>query len=82
MELRGGTTDRIVTTNDARAFEMGITFSIGGRPFGPQLADYARLAADGRLRVRVDRSFPLADAARAHELMESGHARGKVLLRT
>ncbi|WP_443041344.1 zinc-binding dehydrogenase [Streptomyces sp. B21-108] len=49
--------------------------------FGPQLADYARLAADGRLRVRVDRSFPLADAARVHELSGSGHARGKVLLR-
>ncbi|MFF9808199.1 NADP-dependent oxidoreductase [Streptomyces coeruleorubidus] len=81
VELRGGTTDRIVTTNDARAFEMGIPFSIGGRLFGPQLADYARQAADGRMHVRVDRSFPLADAARAHELIESGHARGKVLLR-
>ncbi|MFF1720445.1 hypothetical protein [Streptomyces sviceus] len=60
MELRGGTTDRIVTTNGARAFEMGVTLSIGGRSVGPQLADYARLAADGRLRVRVERSFPLS----------------------
>jgi NADPH:quinone reductase-like Zn-dependent oxidoreductase len=33
------------------------------------------------LRVRVDRGFPLVDAAVAHELIESGHARGKVLLR-
>ena len=81
VELRGGTTDRIVTTNDPRAFVLGITFSIGGRRFGPELAEYARLAADGRLRVRVDQSFTLADAARAHELSESGHARGKVLLR-
>ncbi|MFE9451645.1 NADP-dependent oxidoreductase [Streptomyces sp. NPDC006739] len=81
VELRGGTTDRIVTTNDARAFELGITFSIGGRRFGPQLAHYARQAAEGRLRVRVDRGFPLVDAAGAHELIESGHARGKVLLR-
>jgi NADPH:quinone reductase-like Zn-dependent oxidoreductase len=81
VELRGGTTDRIVTVNDARAFEMGITFSIGGRRFGPQLAHYARQAAEGRLRVRVDRGFPLVDAAGAHELIESGHARGKVLLR-
>ncbi|MFI1034468.1 NADP-dependent oxidoreductase [Streptomyces sp. NPDC020951] len=81
VELRGGTTDRIVTTNDPRAFELGITFSIGGRRFGPQLTDYARLAADGRLRVRVDQSLQLADAAKAHELSESGHARGKLLLR-
>ncbi|WP_330346976.1 zinc-binding dehydrogenase [Streptomyces sp. NBC_00582] len=43
--------------------------------------DYARLAAGGRLPVRGDRGFPLADAARAHELIESGHARGKVLPR-
>ncbi|WP_257004244.1 zinc-binding dehydrogenase [Streptomyces sp. SA15] len=27
------------------------------------------------------RSFPLADAAKAHELSESGRARGKLLLR-
>ncbi|MEV7388091.1 MULTISPECIES: NADP-dependent oxidoreductase [unclassified Streptomyces] len=81
VELRGRTTDRIVTTNDPRAFELGVTFSIGGRRFGPQLTDYARRAAGGRLRVRVDQSFPLADAAKAHELSESGHARGKVLLR-
>ncbi|MER6958862.1 NADP-dependent oxidoreductase [Streptomyces sp. NPDC000618] len=81
VELRGGTTDRIVTTNDPRAFELGITFSIGGRRFGPQLTGYARLAAEGRLRVRVDQSLQLADAAKAHELSESGHARGKLLLR-
>jgi NADPH:quinone reductase-like Zn-dependent oxidoreductase len=31
--------------------------------------------------MRVDRSFPLADAAQAHELSETGRARGKVLLR-
>ncbi|WP_329438469.1 NADP-dependent oxidoreductase [Streptomyces canus] len=81
VELRGGTTDRIVTISDPRAFELGITFSGDSRRFGPELTEYARLAAEGRLRVRVDRSFPLADAAQAHELSETGRARGKVLLR-
>ncbi|MET7453161.1 NADP-dependent oxidoreductase [Streptomyces sp. NPDC005574] len=81
MELRGGTTNRIVTISDPRAFELGITFSGDNRRFGPELTEYARLAADGRLSVRVDRSFPLADAAQAHELSETGRARGKVLLR-
>jgi NADPH:quinone reductase-like Zn-dependent oxidoreductase len=81
IELRGGTTERIVTIADYRGAELGI-FSAGtGRQFGPQLAEYARLAADGRLRVRIDRSFPLADAAKAQELSESGHVRGKLILR-
>ncbi|WP_371583122.1 NADP-dependent oxidoreductase [Streptomyces sp. NBC_01314] len=81
VELRGGTTDRIVTISDPRAFELGITFSGDNRRFGPELTEYARLASDGQLRVRVDQSFPLADAAKAHELSESGRARGKLLLR-
>ncbi|MFJ9590805.1 NADP-dependent oxidoreductase [Streptomyces acidicola] len=81
IDLRGGTADRIVTVVDPQAGELGITFSSGiGRPFGAALAGYARLAADGRLRVRVDRSLPLADAARAQELSEAGHARGKLVL--
>ncbi|MER7930621.1 NADP-dependent oxidoreductase [Streptomyces sp. NPDC096057] len=80
IELRGGT-ERIVTIADMRAAELGITFTSDDRPFGPQLAEYARLAADGRLRVRIDQSFPLADAAKAQELSEMGHARGRLILR-
>lgn len=81
IELRGGTTDRIVTISDARAAELGITFSGSGRRFGPELAAYARRAADGRLSVRIDKSFPLADAAKAQDVSETGHPRGKLLLR-
>jgi NADPH:quinone reductase-like Zn-dependent oxidoreductase len=81
IELRGGTTERIVTIADFRGFELGI-FSAGtGRRFGRQLAGYALLAADGQLRVRIDRSFPLSDAAKAQNLSESGHAHGKLVLR-
>jgi NADPH2:quinone reductase len=36
--------------------------------------------AGGELHVRVDRSFPLAEAAEAHRYMEGGKTRGKVLL--
>ncbi|MFI6095390.1 NADP-dependent oxidoreductase [Lentzea sp. NPDC051213] len=80
IELRGST-DRIVTIADPRAAELGVTFSAGGGPFGAQLAEYARLAADGKLGVRVARSLPLADAAQAQELVATGHAGGKVVLR-
>ena len=40
----------------------------------------AGLVTSGELRVHVDQTFPLADAARAHELGEKGHTRGKLVL--
>ncbi|MEV5829907.1 NADP-dependent oxidoreductase [Spirillospora sp. NPDC052242] len=40
----------------------------------------ADLAAAGRLRVPVAAAFPLAEAAAAHELSETRHARGKIVL--
>ena len=79
IELRGGI-ERIVTITDVRAFELGIVFSGSSRRFGAQLADYAQLVADNALGVRVAASFALADAGRAHELSETGHAGGKVVL--
>lgn len=80
-ELRGGTTDRIVTIADPEAADLGITFSSGGPRSVTALAEHARLAAAGRLDVRIARSFPLADAAEAQRESESGHPRGKLILR-
>jgi NADPH:quinone reductase-like Zn-dependent oxidoreductase len=40
----------------------------------------AELAAAGALRPHVSHTFPLADAARAHELGETGHTQGKLVL--
>ena len=43
--------------------------------------DWMRQQIDaGNLRVVVDRSFPLNDAAEAHRYMETKRARGKVVL--
>lgn len=39
------------------------------------------LVAQGRLRIRLCESFPLAGAAAAHRFLESGKAMGKVTLR-
>ncbi|SMC88105.1 NADP-dependent oxidoreductase [Lentzea albidocapillata] len=80
IELRGGT-DRIVTIADPQAAELGVTFSGGGAPFGARLAEYAQLVVDGKLAVRVARSLPLAEAAKAQDLVATGHAPGKVVLR-
>jgi len=40
-----------------------------------------QLIRDGRARIHVDSVFPLADAATAHERLESGAQFGKVVLR-
>ena len=44
------------------------------------LAALTDLVEGGRLRVLVDTVLPLADAARAHELSESGRVSGKIVL--
>jgi NADPH:quinone reductase-like Zn-dependent oxidoreductase len=50
------------------------------RPDGVQLESLSGLADAGRLRVEVSHEVPLAQAARAHQLVEKGHGRGKVVL--
>jgi NADPH:quinone reductase-like Zn-dependent oxidoreductase len=40
-----------------------------------------QLVRSGRARVHIDRVYPLAEAARAHERLESGAQFGKVVLR-
>ena len=42
--------------------------------------DLARLAQDGKLRVLVSQTFPLADAAAAHRVILDGHTAGKIAL--
>ena len=49
-------------------------------PDAGQLAHVAELVASGEVRVEIAETLPLADAARAHELSESGHTRGKIIL--
>jgi NADPH:quinone reductase-like Zn-dependent oxidoreductase len=44
------------------------------------LALAVALAEEGRLRVPVAATFPLTEAAAAHELSETRHARGKIVL--
>ncbi|MFC9220663.1 zinc-binding dehydrogenase, partial [Streptomyces hygroscopicus] len=80
IDLRGGT-DRIITIADPKAPELGVTFSGPSAPFGSRLGEYAHLAADGKLTVRIAQSLPLEDAAKAQELSASGHAAGKLVLR-
>jgi NADPH:quinone reductase-like Zn-dependent oxidoreductase len=49
-------------------------------PQRDQLAEIAQLISAGDVRVQIEHELDLADAARAHELIESGHTRGKIVL--
>jgi NADPH:quinone reductase-like Zn-dependent oxidoreductase len=49
-------------------------------PSSEQLARIAGLVAAGDVRVEIAEVLPLAEVRRAHELSESGHTRGKIVL--
>ena len=82
--------DRIATiANFDRGGSVGVRV-LGNGP-GADPGDEIRMAArgtlldlagSGRLRVLVDSTYPLAEAARAHEHVLGGHTTGKVVLTT
>lgn len=74
----GGTVASIV--NPAARTELGGHY-LWVRPSSEDLAALATMADAGQLAVDVAAVFDLADAAAAHELSESGHVRGKVVVR-
>ena len=50
-------------------------------PSSSQLAEIAKLVDAGKLKPVVETVLPLSDVRRAHELNETGHARGKTVLK-
>jgi NADPH:quinone reductase-like Zn-dependent oxidoreductase len=51
------------------------------QPDGAQLGEIAKLIDSAKLKPVIDRILPLREARRAHELSQSGHVRGKIVLR-
>jgi NADPH:quinone reductase-like Zn-dependent oxidoreductase len=49
-------------------------------PSSKQLARIAELVASGEVRVELSEVLPLTEVQQAHELSESGHTRGKIVL--
>jgi NADPH2:quinone reductase len=46
----------------------------------PRNLQVSKLIQEGKLKPTIAQVFPLSEAAAAHELLESGHVRGKVVL--
>jgi NADPH:quinone reductase-like Zn-dependent oxidoreductase len=80
-----GSPERVVSVADINAGDHGVHLSRSAGPGADEpafdgLAVAAELAEDGRFTVPVAAVFRLEDAAAAHELSESRHARGKIIL--
>jgi NADPH:quinone reductase-like Zn-dependent oxidoreductase len=64
----------------AKALGVRAAF-VAGHPSGAQLVEIAKLIDSGELKLTIDRILPLSEVRRAHELSQSGHTRGKIVLR-
>ena len=80
-----------VNWKNARSRNLSISFTLMLTPMlqdlpearkhqGEILNRCAALIADGKLRPLVSTTLPLAEAARAHQLVEAGHVQGKIVL--
>src|SRR5882724_5586215 len=68
--------------SEEKAKELGVrAVFVGVQANGEQLAEIAKIIDSGKLAPVIDRILPLSEAGRAHELSQSGHIRGKIVLR-
>jgi NADPH:quinone reductase-like Zn-dependent oxidoreductase len=64
-----------------RARRAGVSYRyLFMHPSGSDLAVLAELIEQGKLKAIVDRTYPFADIAEALDYVESGRAKGKVVV--
>lgn len=76
----------VVSIVDFEKIKQAVDFGIRGEnvivaPNAQQLNQIADLLVTGQLKAHIADVFLLADAEKAHRLLETGHVRGKILLR-
>jgi NADPH:quinone reductase-like Zn-dependent oxidoreductase len=80
IALAGGPA-RVITLADEHAADLGVAFSFPGPDRAPEAVGQTMpLLASGALRLRRQRELPMACAAEAHRLLESGEAHEKLVL--
>lgn len=79
---RGGTLVTIAGQPDeAKARELGVhTARFSAQVNTELLNTFAQLIDEGQIKVVVGKTFPLNEASRAHEISQSGHGRGRIIL--
>lgn len=75
VSIKGPLEDEDAAAHGVRAAKVLV------KPNAAQLTQIAALIDDGTVKPVIDTAYPLADAAKAHEHIQGGHARGKVVLR-
>ncbi len=76
-----GSADNVVTIADYGAAEHGVRLTSGGDVRAPEaLEEAADLYVQGKFAMPVAETFPLTEAARAHEKSEAGHVLGKYII--
>ncbi|MEY9934654.1 NADPH:quinone reductase-like Zn-dependent oxidoreductase [Catenulispora sp. GP43] len=76
VELTGDA-DKVVSIADLGAPEFGVRFSGTAGSVTDALTEAASLIAQRKLHIPVDKSYPLAEAAKAHIDSQAGHTRGR-----
>ena len=72
----------VQSPSENKAKQHGVRgIRLGARPNGQELVEIAKIVDAGKLAPVIDRILPLSEARRAHELSQSGHTRGKIVLR-
>ena len=80
---KGGTLVTVAgQVSEDKAKARGIKALGSGRGPTEQLKQIADLLAKGSLRAEVGQVFPLAKAAAAQDLSQTGHGKGRILLKT
>ena len=80
---KGGILVSIVTRpSEAEDKKYGVRSAFLSAKGGSSLlAELATLVDSGKIRPMVEKVLPLSEARQAHELNETGHARGKIVLK-
>lgn len=76
----------LVSTLSISSMETATKFGVQAKAFtahsdGPQLAQIAELVDAGKVKPFVNTVLPLEAAGQAHDLLQHGHMRGKVVLK-
>jgi NADPH:quinone reductase-like Zn-dependent oxidoreductase len=75
----------VMRSGEEECSKAGVTFlstgpGSGGPSEGELLREVAELAEAGRLKIHIDRIYPLEQAAEAQNYSQAGHTEGKVVL--
>ena len=82
LKKGGALVSLVQSPSENKAKQHGVRgIRLGTRPNGQELAAIAKIIDAGTLAPVIDRILPLSEARRAHELSQTGHVRGKIVLR-